>query len=446
LNQVIEILENNGLVSEELVSRFAHQGPTKSVLRVQDAIHEALEASFEDVLERRLPPSESPFNFVASASMRGETTCQVWNCQVTRIAALARYSSLYCDRVFVPLSITTHSDNATVADERDALGKGIASILQLRPLVEAGIVILQPQLLHVCSECLRKQLPTYRAIQQATDQLRAENRKKFDVYYDPRHPKFVQIHGPDAYLEHPTMLLELWEEFDLLPKSKKGITKLTKAQVERSGLLEHTFLDMQKDILVQQYYGVHCGSKYLTDRAGEAEMLRKLAEDEQVELKAAVLCNQLTHTVPLLADLPLSTVVRVRKEDPEAFENYRVAIAQVIREHISKGKDVGKREAKEIYEDVLRPTVLGLQAKAKAVRNSALKKALVKTAATSAVLGLGVFGGLVPAQMLELLKALGPVKVFADLAEAYSSIEKNTAEVRSHNLYFLLRLKQEAEA
>jgi uncharacterized surface protein with fasciclin (FAS1) repeats len=71
---------------------------------------------------------------------------------------------------------------------------------------------------------------------------------------------------------------------------------------------------------------------------------------------------------------------------------------------------------------------------------------LVKTAATSAVLGLGVFGGLVPAQMLELLKALGPVKVFADLAEAYSSIEKNTAEVRSHNLYFLLRLKQEAEA
>jgi hypothetical protein len=70
---------------------------------------------------------------------------------------------------------------------------------------------------------------------------------------------------------------------------------------------------------------------------------------------------------------------------------------------------------------------------------------MLKVAASSALVALGVYSGILPTHMGELVKTIGGFSVAKDLAEAIASIERNPLEVRNHNLYFLLRLKQEAD-
>jgi hypothetical protein len=47
-----------------------------------------------------------------------------------------------------------------------------------------------------------------------------------------------------------------------------------------------------------------------------------------------------------------------------------------------------------------------------------------------------------PAHLVDLIKAVGGVNVAKDLADAFNSLESNPPEVRNSNLYFVLRLKQ----
>ena len=401
MNRVIEILENNGLVSEELAERFIFNTPRKLVLKIRESIYEALVAECEDVRSGSLPICDGPFNFVASASMRGDSGCVERSCHLNKVAALSRYAALYCDRVFVPFRISQHSHGADDFDERYDFTRDVHSLLQLRPLIEAGIVILQPESLGLCSECLRRLLPSSPAVQRATEELLAENIRKFSLTWDRRDPKAFMLHGPNAYLEHGRMHYEFNKRITWVHKSKHDVIKLTKAEVQKSGILEGVFQDLERDILAQQFYSLHCGSKYLTDLAGEAEFLNKLAETRKVEHKAANLCGALSHTVPLLSDIPLSTVVRVRSEDPEAFENYRCALSERVRARscliVEKISAKGKLRRFTIKTFSILE-IVSLQAKANAVRNSAMRKAIAKTAAVSAsaVLAFGIFGRFIP--------------------------------------------------
>jgi len=444
VNRIISILEDKGLVSDELVQRFVFGNPSKVVFEVRDALSEALDEEFYRIYDAGEANPRNPFTFLASSSMRGEAACAEWNCRLSRVAGFARYSALYCDRVYVPLQITGRTHYPSEADELHAFGLGVASILQLRPLIESETVLLQPHVLSVCPKCLRGKVPSYGAIEKAAKELQEENSAAFSICYDSRNPRELEIRGPEAYLEHAQSYFTLHRKFRWQRKSTEGTIELTRDEIEKSQLLDEIFEELQVDVLTQQFYGIQCNATYLAGRAGEAELLKKLSQDEQVELNASVLCEKLTHSVPLLSDLPLKTILRVRRDEPEAFENYRAAVSQIVRDHISSGKPVGRKEAAEIYRDALLPQLVSLRARAKALRSSALRKALVKTAATSAVLGIGVFGGFLPTQMLALFKALGSTKLVADLGEAYANIERNASEVRSHNMYFLLRLRAAA--
>lgn len=106
------------------------------------------------------------------------------------------------------------------------------------------------------------------------------------------------------------------------------------------------------------------------------------------------------------------------------------------------GKRIGDAEAKDIYLDVLKPQLQGLEAHANNSRRALLKKAALKVASSSALLAFGIFGGVLPAGLTELFKAVGGFSVAKDVAETIGAIERNPTEIRNHNLYFLLRLRQ----
>ncbi len=361
-------------------------------------------------------------------------------------------SALYADKTVVPLPLGILLADESEYSIRRLLGGTILCIQQMRPMVEAGIMTLAPQELPYCDRHLREALPDYSNLEKAARDLYRENEDRFAVYseapesQDDDSPAFT-IKGPSDFLEHGQMGRDFYEVPRWLKgwRGRKRQKKLSKAMVRRSDLVSELFDDMAFDVAIQQVLGLKYDAKYLTNLPGEAMILSRLnPADDYFARCRETLCAELTHEVPLLADIPMRTVLRVRSEEPEAFLQYRAAMDSIVSGYIKRRRVVGRKEAREIYSDILRPEILRLDSQAKAIRRATIRKATAKAVVAAGVVGLGIFGGFLPTQMAEIIKAVGGVSLLRELGEAFAAVEKNPAEIKNSNFYFLLRLAQEA--
>jgi hypothetical protein len=85
--------------------------------------------------------SADPFSFMASASMRGHSTCSSPFCRLQKRDFLGRYAALYANKVLFPLPLSHPSKVDTVADSRDELVQTALILLRLRRLIDAGLVV-----------------------------------------------------------------------------------------------------------------------------------------------------------------------------------------------------------------------------------------------------------------------------------------------------------------
>ncbi len=209
-------------------------------------------------------------------------------------------------------------------------------------------------------------------------------------------------------------------------------------------MVDEIFNGIAEDATLQQFYGAKYDTKYLTDRLGEAEFLSSISSEFELAKQKQALCAHLAHSIPLFSEVPIETVVKIRREDNEAFQQYRSTLGEIIKRYVSSDKQIRTPEAKEIYFDELEPRLRELQRRARFERRTVLKKGVLKTAATTAMVGLGIYSGILPPHLIEICKSIGGVKLAADVAEIFASMEKHPPAIRNHNLYFLLRVKEEA--
>jgi hypothetical protein len=326
----------------------------------------------------------------------------------------------------------------------------LKELLLLRQVMEAGIAHVVLPELHYCEEHAREARAQIETFDQEAHALYMTHRKKFSGSYRAMEriqgvAGFASLEGPADYLEHGSRATifrhaPLWAP----PHRARRPVRLTGKRLERSGLVQDLFKEIARDVVFHQLYGVRFDAKYLTDLPGEAEFMnRTSAGDEHVQ-RVASLAAQLTHTIPLFSEVSIPAILRVRKEGNEPLILYRAALAEIVRDHLAKGEQVTPGRAREIFCEVLEPRLVSLKAEAKAMRAKIAKKAVAKVGVPAALVCLGVWGGFLPAALSALFKAVGGVSMAANMAETLASMEKNPYELRSHNLYFLLRLTQEA--
>jgi hypothetical protein len=150
----------------------------------------------------------------------------------------------------------------------------------------------------------------------------------------------------------------------------------------------------------------------------------------------------LTHSIPLLGNVPLKTILKIRRQEPDAFANYRSALASIVKDHVAHGGLVGLKEAKEIYQDILQPRLLDLRTQAKNFQRASLRSGTLKVAVTSALVGIGIYTGILPSDITRLVTLIGGFNVAKDLTETLGKIGQEPEQIRNHNLYFLLRLQR----
>jgi hypothetical protein len=451
LDWVLALLDENSLTSPERVEEFTFRRDLSEVRSLAEGIYESLKSHTLGVPAQAVAESLDASNFLASSSFRGDTPCHLWDCRLRKVRLLARYAALYCDKVVFPLTIETRTNDEY--DERYDLCGSLLALLELRPLIEVGYVALVPHWLQLCEKHLRAAVPLYPEIKETAARLAREMSETISVAYFPPdnkgEPPMLQIKGPEDYIEHGSRIQVLQRVPRWIPKTaavagardKRGF-RLSRATIRKAGVAESILSEIADGVVLNEYYALRYNARFITDLPGEAEFFRALYRDDGLNVRTAALCARLTHTVPLLAEIPLDTVLKVRHEEPEAFVNYRNALNGIVKDYARASRQIGDSEARQIYGDVLRPQLEKLEAEAKNQRRSLLRKAAVKTLASSAVLAFGIYGGILPRELAELVKAVGGFSVLKDIAEAVGAIERNPAEVRNHNLYFLLRLKQ----
>jgi hypothetical protein len=321
--------------------------------------------------------------------------------------------------------------------------------MQLRPVIDADVLRVALPEFHFCPECGKKAKHILSNINSAADEFAERRIGDFQfIYRCGEDIDYLEIRGPATYVEHGTGVLlrkrPAWAPRRFYDLNGRPGKMLSPSSVKRNKLLQKFLLrSFVGDLIFQQLYGYRYGTKYLTDLPGEAEFLGASSPNDELRRRTAALCAGLTHSVPLLGDISLATVLRIRRQDPGSFVLYRQALGKILQEYLGTHEEVSETDAGQIYRDVLQPELIKLKREAAAQTRSKRAKVIAKTLIPATVVSLGVISGLLPSDIAQLAKIVGATTL---LNQAVESLFDNagSAQVRNHNLYFLLQLAGES--
>jgi hypothetical protein len=440
-HNAIELLESKGLIETQAAINEIKKWPTEKVEQfcadVCDFVDQQRSA-WKD--ERSLI---SPFNCVAGSSMRGDSGCSEPSCRSAKLNFLARYAAMYAEQVFLPLPLENPGFGGSKENLRQSLIQTVMSLLELRPLVEKAIVKPVTRVMHYCEHHAALALGQYQHGTEAVDALATRHLREFKFSYEKLsdEPRIVAVRaqGPDDYLEHGTISHLYLKPPEWIPSSIKlgrtyGLQRKSPVHAE---LVKRAFSQIAADAIFHQQFGPKFNATYLTDLAGEAELLKLLSEDDGLAMRTAKTFAQLTHEIPLLTDLPIRTILRIREDNPESFEAYRLAVNRIVREQVQQGHSATEEQARDIYHDILSPALADLRVEAKRQHSKWVRKSVTTAALAIGVVSLGATGVLQAAQVMALLGGATLKGLVDQLADA------GTEPVTSSNLYFLIRLENE---
>ena len=452
MHRLFELLESSGFISERDLGKV-DELPKRKFVKFYEAVYSIVFSGQYPDSEIEVdpidPPNLDPFSFMASASMRADSGCLELGCRLRKLACLARYAALYSNQVTLPLSLK-HPDKVSSFDSaRDELFRSMTSLFVMRSLIEGKIV--QPVVMRTL-HCEHIQLFVHEMSAFVHEVARSAARPlsdSFEVEYQlpdksPTGRSSVYITGPEEFIEHGELVVLFDESQTWRAKSWKyddhGKTLLKGRK--KSFFVEHMLNTIANDTTFYLASGQQHRSRLLTDRPGEAYLLNWLNQDEKLQSTTKAM-EFLNHSVPLLTDIPLSTVLRIRREERESFESYRRAITGLTTEVLAEKKGLSVREAKEAFKTRLEPRIEKIRAEVAAERKKQKRRLTVGASSLAASVLIGAVGG-IPILFKMIAAGVAAAAGAGPLRKAAESTCDHGAEIRQKNdLYFLLRLIEE---
>jgi hypothetical protein len=166
------------------------------------------------------------------------------------------------------------------------------------------------------------------------------------------------IEGPEDVLEHGELVATFDESEDWRAKSWGYDTN---GMVEVRGprklfLIKTIFTGIADDTSFYLTYGRSNNARYLSSQKGETLLLGLVTEqDEELSASSHAIGAFMAHTLPLLGDLPLEALLRIRRQDRHSFERYRAALGRALQNITVSKRRVGNREVQEIFRQTVEP-------------------------------------------------------------------------------------------
>jgi len=252
------------------------------------------------------------------------------------------------------------------------------------------------------------------------------------------------MEGPAEILEHGSLVIM----FDEGPNWRmKSWNYDADGKVELRGkkklfFVQQIFNEIANSTTFYLAYGRQHDARLLTDLPGDTFLLNWMTEDEHLE-SASTSMRYLTHSIPLLSDLPIATLLRIRRQERDSFEAYRNAIRALTAEVLSSEKVLSQEEAKEVFKSKLEPAIQKLRAEASAERQKQTRRLVGGIAGLAAAVGIGAFSVL-PIAIKGVLAGAATLAGGDLIKKAAGSACEHGVDLRKGNdLYFLLRLLEE---
>lgn len=188
------------------------------------------------------------------------------------------------------------------------------------------------------------------------------------------------------------------------------------------------------DLLMQNLYAIQ-GFHYLTDREIDFEVLAAVNDPVTTENSHALLSG-LSHTVPLIRDATISSLVKLRCNEGEAFRVYRDKLNNVLRD-LQSESTLTEARVRQAFQNAIEPELNKMD---RVVREN--KRLLIGQLRQDMVFGagavsVGLFSGLLPSTVGQVFAALGGFKIVTGMLEKTNELVKEPSDVRKNSCYFL---------
>jgi hypothetical protein len=451
-DELFATIERHGIIGPPGLLKLASL-PAKALDKLyHETFHAIYDAQLERVWDADSSSPPDAFTFHASASIRGDSGCSAINCRGDKISFLARYAALYANELIFPLSLRSPDKVERVWEMRDLLGQNLFALFLLRPLITGGIVF--PVVMRT-QHCIHqaKLVESTTEIVHDFSQFTARNLlNEFRLTYQlpeksPSGQPTLYLEGPEEYIEHGGLAQRLDEPPEWLPRTARFDKN---GQVEVRGphkrhMVTQLFVDIADNVTFYLAYGTRRNARFLSDMPGETDFLEWLTDDERMISKSLAL-HELEHSVPVLADLPVATILRIRKEERDSFEAYRGAIGTISANIMAAKNRVTKKEAREMFRTAIEPELRKMNREIVAYRKTQRRRVLAGVASVVAGVAIGAYSGLPPLVSVPLVGAASFVGTRLLGKAAESACEHGPETKQKNDLYFLLKLTQEGRA
>lgn len=186
-------------------------------------------------------------------------------------------------------------------------------------------------------------------------------------------------------------------------------------------------------------------TSFLTDNPLDISFLKTISNNPDIDARNNIAFEHLSSMVPFVGDIRIPDLLKLRNREEEAFLNYRKALNKAVGEFTSRDAAFTKKQAREIYSDVIEPRLAALDQRVKVAKKDLLKKGIRSVATVAGVISFGLYSGFFSAETAELIKNLGLAKIVYDAAQTAIPIGEAKSAIKTDDLYFLWKAKKLAK-
>ena len=317
----------------------------------------------QELLPTTTKKASSIFDFTANSQLSGSPSpCAAMDCRMQNVDAMARFATLYADRILLRNPFEDyHRINQFDDDSYEKIVNDLRIIYQLKPLLEAGLVdfVESPSpKSHFCLECYEKIIfsqPKYfgERLSETKNKLRDKYIKEAIFYIENIDgTKFVIKENKSESIDDGScayIIEGLSEPLERRLRSSDRI-KLSKKDIFSLNILDYYAVDILDDIAIQNWCSNIYKTSYLTNRRIDLELI---SDSPIQETYNKALIESFSHYLPLIYDTTLSKLIKLRKEEGEAFLVYRDALAQALK----TASHSNYNDLNQIFNDIVQPEI-----------------------------------------------------------------------------------------
>lgn len=454
MNMLIEMIENADLLKGNVPNPdVVASMPISDILDLAD--------QSADLTQPRELLLNSTFSHTASTELGGgRSPCASLNCRAKQATELAQFSALYSDRVYINnfLASPFIQHGLSESDFRKSYFDDLVIIGILRPLIQAGRIVLITPRKNICLRCSVEEVlhgdPDKKFDRAYSHFLeRYKNEVVFSIEKDARRTSLVARTESNLMDHDQIRIIDgrfAKEIFRGQPELRKQANKgqeviLPPSVVERIGLSESFAHGLFENIEFELSTSQCLRTGLLTSNSLDIEILEQLSADIRLQKRNKIVRELLTSVVPFVQEMSPDELIRLREAEGDSFVLFQAALAKAAENVKQEGKAIDKKDAETLYSDVIAPELARLNIAVTKARRGMVNSARRNVTGWVAAITFGVYQGLLPAGLRETAMALGLTKVLAELSTKLMNDSDAEESIRSENMYFLWKVKQLAE-